>query len=72
MPCTQCLPAADPSPPPQREACIKRARRLLGLLVTTLRQNNCLSAEAQERERSKHFPSDFVPYVFILVERWKR
>ncbi|GJN84041.1 hypothetical protein PLIIFM63780_007594 [Purpureocillium lilacinum] len=55
-----------------REACIKRARRLLSLLVAALRQNNCFCSEAQDRERSTHFPGPFVPWVFTTMERWKR
>ncbi|KAJ6437770.1 transcription factor Zn, C2H2 / Cys6 [Purpureocillium lavendulum] len=55
-----------------RESCIKRARRLLSLLVAALRQNDCFSSEAQERERNTHFPGPFVPWVFTTLERWKR
>ncbi|UNI18265.1 hypothetical protein JDV02_004543 [Purpureocillium takamizusanense] len=55
-----------------REACIKRARRLLSLLVAALRQNNCFCSEAQDRERNTHFPGPFVPWVFTTMERWKR
>ncbi|PNY25464.1 Uncharacterized protein TCAP_04596 [Tolypocladium capitatum] len=55
-----------------RDGCIKRSRRLLSLLVAAQRQNDCLSSEALERENSSHFPGDFVPWVFTIVERWKR
>ncbi|KYK55044.1 hypothetical protein DCS_07005 [Drechmeria coniospora] len=55
-----------------RDSCIKRARRLLSLLIAALRQNNCFNAEAQEREKETHYPGDFVPWVFTTFEQWKR
>ncbi|KJZ71056.1 hypothetical protein HIM_09556 [Hirsutella minnesotensis 3608] len=55
-----------------RATCIKRCRHLLSLLIAVLRQNGCFNAEAVDRERTTHYPGDFVPWVYTSTERWKR
>ncbi|PFH56271.1 hypothetical protein XA68_16792 [Ophiocordyceps unilateralis] len=55
-----------------RAVCISKCRHLLSLLVAALRANGCFDGEAVERQRRTHFPGDFVPWVYSMVERWRR
>ncbi|RDA92457.1 hypothetical protein CP533_6437 [Ophiocordyceps camponoti-saundersi (nom. inval.)] len=55
-----------------RAVCINRCRHLLSLLVASLRANGCLNDEAVQRQRRTHYPGEFVPWVYSMVERWRR
>jgi len=44
----------------------------MGMLVTTLRALDMLSADAAARQEQTHFPGTFVPYLFTNRELWKR
>jgi hypothetical protein len=51
---------------------LTEARQLLGILVSSLKDNDVLEQRAIEKQQNTHYPGTFPPWVVSGMERWSR